>query len=68
MSKIFIISGHPDLQKSTANHKIIKVLTKNLNADVLDIASKYPDFKINVKQEQETILNYDTLFFQYPIY
>ncbi len=68
MRKILIINGHPNLQKSLANKNIITILRDKLNADIHNIASKYPNFDFDIQKEQDIILEYDILFFQYPIY
>lgn len=61
MSKALIISGHPHLNTSIANSSIIRVLQKELNLDLLNIAFKYPNYEIDV--QQETILNPNSAIF-----
>jgi len=68
MNKTLIISGHPNLKNSISNQTIIHILQKELNFELHDIASKYPNYDIDVQQEQEKILKYETLFFQFPIH
>ena len=70
MSKILIISGHPDLDnKSTANKTIIEKLMKKLpgiTVHRLDTALNSGNF--DIKKEQELLLDYDTYIFVSPFY
>lgn len=64
-----IILGHPKFDKSLANKAIVEELVKsNMNIEVRDIASLYPDYNIDAKKEQEILMNHKTIIFQYPIY
>lgn len=70
MSKILIISGHPDLDnKSIANKTIIEKLMKKLSGITvhrLDTALNSGNF--DIKKEQELLLDYDTYIFVSPFY
>ena len=56
MSKVVIISGHPDLEKSFANQQIINELEKLLlQAEIRRLDLLYSDFKIDVTTEQEKL-------------
>lgn len=64
-----IILGHPNFDKSLANKAIVEELVKsNMNIEVRNIASLYPDYNIDAKKEQEILMNHKTIIFQYPIY
>lgn len=64
--KTLIILCHPDINSSTINKAIIETITTY--AEVIDLYKLYPNFKINVEQEQQRLLNYDRIIFQHPIY
>lgn len=69
MSKVLVISGHPNLENSTANRNIIENLKKKLpeiTIHRLDTALK--DGNFDVKKEQESLLQYDTYVFVSPFH
>ena len=62
MSKILLILSHPNYENSFANKKIItnlKSLIPNIEIDHID--SLYPDEKINIKAEQDKLINNDII-------
>ena len=64
-----IILAHPTFDKSFANKTIIEELEKsNLDIEIRNIHELYPDYKIDVKIEQEALLRHKTIVFQYPFY
>jgi putative NADPH-quinone reductase len=64
-----IILAHPNFSNSLANKTIIEELqNSNLNIEIRPIQNLYPDYKIDVKAEQEALLRHQTVIFQYPIY
>lgn len=64
-----IILAHPKLEQSFANKTIINELQKsNLNVEIRNLHSLYPDFKIDIKAEQEALLRHQTIVFQSPFY
>jgi len=69
MSKIVVISGHPNLDKSNTNALILEMLH---NADT-DISIRfldrlYGEGKIDVAAEQAALLAADTIVLQFPFY
>lgn len=68
MGEILIVSGHTDLDHSVANRTILTELAwnvSNLNIDLLD--TLYPDYKIDVKAEQDKLSNAKMIILQYPV-
>ncbi|MDR2007579.1 MAG: NAD(P)H-dependent oxidoreductase [Alphaproteobacteria bacterium] len=69
MSKVLVISGHPNLEESYTNKIIINNIAKNI-ADVeirrLDIL--YPNYKIDVAAEQNALIKADIIVLQFPFY
>ena len=63
-----IINGHPNYDQSNLNKKIVEWISQEQKVDVINIKELYPDFKINVKIEQERLLKYDKIILQFPIY
>ncbi|MDO4781903.1 MAG: NAD(P)H-dependent oxidoreductase [Capnocytophaga felis] len=69
-TKILVISGHPDLSKSTANSVILSDLEKHFASkiSVRRLDEMYPDYKINIKAEEKSLLNADVMVLQFPFY
>jgi len=64
-----IILAHPNFENSVANKTIVEELQNtNLNIEIRNIYNLYPDYKIDVKAEQNALLRHQTIIFQYPIY
>lgn len=69
MKKILFVSGHPDLNDSFANKRILEALNKSLpEAEFVYLDKLYPDFRIDVKAEQERLLRADVIVFQFPLF
>ena len=67
--KTLIILAHPNIEQSLANKTIISNIKKEKNdVTIRDINKLYPNFKIDAKKEQEELLKYDTIVFQYPFF
>lgn len=68
MSKILVISGHPDLKQSTANAVILAELEKALpDAAIRRLDELYPDYRIDVAAEQQALLDADVIVWQAPV-
>lgn len=69
MKNVLIVSGHTDLNKSVANKKILEEINKKLPYVEIDYLSElYPDYKINVLEEQNKLLKADIIVLQYPLF
>ena len=69
MAKILLILCHPNYEDSFANKQIITNLKSLIpNIEIDHINSLYPDEKINIKAEQEKLINNDIIIFQFPMY
>jgi len=64
-----IILGHPNIEQSLANKTIIEELQQShLQVEIRNLAQLYPDYQIDIRAEQEALLNHDHIVFQYPLY
>jgi len=64
-----IILAHPNFDNSVANKTITEELQKSdLNIEIRNIYNLYPEYKIDVKAEQDALLRHKTIVFQYPIF
>ncbi len=69
MSNILIVSGHTDLNESVANKTILEEIANKLpKAEVDNLDKLYPDYKIDVKAEQEKLVKADVIVLQFPIF
>lgn len=69
MSRILIISGHPDLQQSWTNRLIIDTLEQEVSdLNVRRLDQRYPDFNIDVASEQQALLDAEIVVLQFPFY
>ena len=69
MNNILIVSGHTDLNDSVANKKILQEINKRLpNVEIDYLSELYPDYKINVEEEQNKLLKADIIVLQYPVF
>ncbi|HDR52837.1 MAG TPA: NAD(P)H oxidoreductase [Mariniphaga anaerophila] len=68
MNRILIEFAHPAIQKSRINRQLIEMV-KNLDyVTVNDLYENYPDFFIDVKKEQQLLLNHDIIIWHHPFY
>lgn len=66
---ILLISGHTDIRNSVANKTIIENLKKEFeNLEVSSLCELYPDYKIDVKAEQEKLKKADIIIVQFPFF
>ena len=69
MSRILVISGHPDLEKSYTNKVVLeKLSTEFSNIDIRRLDQLYPDYKIDVAAEHQALLAADAIILQFPFY
>ncbi|MDG3086529.1 NAD(P)H-dependent oxidoreductase [Vibrio hannami] len=69
MSKVVVISGHPNLEESWTNKVILNELQDNIESiDVRRLDTLYPDYKIDIEAEQNALVDADVVVLQYPYY
>ncbi|MBY5991316.1 NAD(P)H-dependent oxidoreductase [Ferrimonas balearica] len=69
MSHILVISGHPDLSQSHTNQTILSRLGQaRSDVSVRDLATLYPDSRIDVAAEQAALLATEVVVLQFPFY
>lgn len=67
--KKLVIYGNPDYQNSFANKRILEELVKkDPSVEIRNLAKLYPDWKIDVKTEQEKLVEADTIVFEFPFW
>ena len=68
MNRIQVLVFHPLLHKSRVNQKLIQALEGMENVSVRNMYDIYPDFFIDVKKEQEILVESDIIVWQHPFY
>ncbi|MCH4985647.1 NAD(P)H-dependent oxidoreductase [Macrococcoides goetzii] len=66
MSTLVIIT-HPEMHKSIVNRMWKEALIE-ADIDVVDLYELYPDSKLDIYEEQQRLLKYDKVIFQFPFY
>ncbi|MDP4097268.1 NAD(P)H-dependent oxidoreductase [Paenibacillus sp. P96] len=64
--KTMVIVAHPGLEASRVNRTFMLEIQNHANIDVRDLYSIYPDWNIDVEKEQQLLLLYDRIIFQFP--
>ncbi len=65
---ILMLLAHPNLAHSIGNKLISKTIGNLNNSSIRNLAQLYPNFNIDVKAEQQALLNADVIIFQYPLF
>ena len=69
MSKVLIVVAHPNIESSIGNKGIIEnFISLHPDAEIDELYKLYPDFKIDVKKEQEKLLKADYIILQFPMF
>lgn len=66
--RILVTLAHPDLASSRANRRLAEAARRIERVTLNDLYARYPDFRIDVKREQQLLLENDLLVFQHPFY
>jgi len=67
-NNILILFAHPALQKSRVNIELIRAIKNIDGVTFRDLYEIYPDFLIDVKEEQQLLLEHDVIVLQHPFY
>ena len=69
MSKILVISGHPDYKNSLANRAILDEFHRLVpQAEIVYLDAEYSGFNIDVEREQKRLTEADTIVFEFPFW
>ena len=64
--RILILFAHPALGKSRISRRLLTVAGTVEGVTIHDLYEEYPDFKIDVKREQDLLRRHDVILFQHP--
>jgi glutathione-regulated potassium-efflux system ancillary protein KefG len=66
MPKVLVLFAHPRLEKSRSNRALLRHLPGNVT--FRDLYERYPDFNVNIAEEQRQLLDHDIVVFHHPLY
>ncbi len=67
-NKIVILVFHPLLHKSRVNSTLLNAVKGLQGVSFRYMYDLYPDYQINIKEEQEVLLQNDIIIWQHPLY
>ena len=68
INNILILFAHPALQKSRVNRHLVLSVKDMHGVTFHDLYEAYPDFHIDVKHEQQLLVDNDIIIFQHPLF
>jgi glutathione-regulated potassium-efflux system ancillary protein KefG len=68
LKQVLILFAHPALQKSRVNRVLIEGLRELPGVTFHDLYEAYPDFDIDVRREQQLLLDHDIVVFMHPFF
>ena len=69
MTKVLLVVAHPNIENSIANKTIVEQFLKlHKDTELDELYKLYPDFKIDVKKEQEKLIKAEVVVLQFPMY
>ncbi|MGB3308569.1 MAG: NAD(P)H-dependent oxidoreductase [Nodosilinea sp.] len=67
-NRILVLFAHPALQKSRINRQLVRAIADLEGVTLHDLYEEYPDFHIDVKREQQLLIDHDIVVWQHPFY
>jgi putative NADPH-quinone reductase len=67
-SGILILFAHPAYQRSRGNRFLVEAVQQSDAFTFRDLYEHYPDFNIDVAEEQRLLLEHDVIVLQHPFY
>lgn len=66
--RVLVLFAHPAVQKSRVNRELLAAIKGVPGIDIVDLYEEYPDHHINVRREQQRLLDHDIIIWQHPFY
>ncbi|MDP1990650.1 MAG: NAD(P)H-dependent oxidoreductase [Syntrophales bacterium] len=68
MNKILILFAHPRFEKSRVNRALLRGVDQIPQVTLHDLYEQYPDFNVDIEQEQELMTAHEIIIWQHPFY
>ncbi len=65
---ILILFAHPTAHRSEVNIPLFKASQDIKGVTTVDLYHEYPDYQIDIKHEQQRLLDHDCIIFMFPLY
>lgn len=66
--KTLVIVVHPNISQSRVNKTWMERIRQEDQVTIHELYQAYPDFQIDVEKEQQLLVGYDRIVFQFPFY
>jgi glutathione-regulated potassium-efflux system ancillary protein KefG len=66
--RVLVLFAHPALRRSRVNRRLVEAVRGLDGVVVNDLYEAYPEFDIDVEQEQRLLEQHDVVVFQHPFY
>ncbi len=67
-NKVLLLFAHPALQKSRVNRVLIRAAQQIDGVTFCDLYEIYPELDIDVRREQQLLVEHDIVVFQHPLF
>lgn len=68
MTKVLVLFAHPALEKSRVHERLVADIPDHPDIRFHDLYEAYPRLDVDVRREQELLLEHDVVVFQFPFY
>jgi glutathione-regulated potassium-efflux system ancillary protein KefG len=68
MARVLILFAHPALEKSRVHRRLVAEMPQLPGLTFHDLYEEYPTFNIDVKREQQLLLDHDIIVLQHPFF
>ena len=68
MARTLILFAHPTFEKSRVHRQLIRHLPDRADITFHDLYERYPDYQVDVAQEQALLLEHETIILQHPLF
>lgn len=66
--KILVLFAHPVIERSRVNRRLLSCISELEGVTIHDLYELYPDLNIDVRYEQQMVVDHDVIVFQHPLY
>lgn len=68
MSSIVVLFAHPSLEKSRVHRAWLEAIKSLEGVEIRDLYQLYPDFDVDIDEEQRVLAAHDIIVLQHPLY
>lgn len=68
MSRVLVLFAHPRLERSRTNAALLRQVPQREDVTFRDLYERYPDFDVDVAEEQALLMRHDVTIWHHPLY